>query len=378
MDLVRLATRHPVLHWEGRRREDLRCARHGHWARGRGQARPARLVDRRTPAWTRCSAPRSAPVPLPSRASRASTRSTSSPEAAAARAYQNVVGPYRGLLPPATVRSMEEQLSGACTVEIAAFDEFARLLGEPAATAEYDHVLFDTAPTGHTCGCSPFPHRLVSSWSRARSGQTASRPLAGLEKQRVLYDATVKAALGPGPHHDSARARAPSPPRSRRRRGRARSSRRSASATRRLVANAPSSSPATAVVRDGVERQGARRARRRAGRCARCPARRCRSGLRHSSASTRSGASTHPSRTRWRGPGRLRRAGPAAPRRRARRDAPGRHPHHGKGRRREDHDLAAAIAVQAGAAQPARPPQHDRPRCARRQRDRRSSAQARW
>jgi arsenite-transporting ATPase len=45
---------------------------------------------------------------------------------------------------------MEEQLSGACTVEIAAFDEFTKLLGDPAATAGFDHIIFDTAPTGHT------------------------------------------------------------------------------------------------------------------------------------------------------------------------------------------------------------------------------------
>ena len=61
-----------------------------------------------------------------------------------------MVGPVRGILPPAVVKSMEEQLSGGCTMEIAAFDEFSRLLGDPAVTAEYDHVLFDTAPTGHT------------------------------------------------------------------------------------------------------------------------------------------------------------------------------------------------------------------------------------
>src|SRR5665213_1042625 len=70
---------------------------------------------------------------------------------ACARAYrERLVGPYRGKLPEAVVRSMEEQLSGACTMEIAAFDEFAKLLGEPATTVDYDHVIFDTAPTGHT------------------------------------------------------------------------------------------------------------------------------------------------------------------------------------------------------------------------------------
>src|SRR5690606_35718852 len=61
----------------------------------------------------------------------------------AARAYrERVVGPYRGVLPEAAIRSIEEQLSGACTVEIAAFDEFAALLGDPAATVDFDHVVF--------------------------------------------------------------------------------------------------------------------------------------------------------------------------------------------------------------------------------------------
>ena len=72
------------------------------------------------------------------------------PEAAAREYRERIVGPYRGVLPAAVVASMEEQLSGSCTVEIAAFDEFSRLLGDPTATAEFDHVLFDTAPTGHT------------------------------------------------------------------------------------------------------------------------------------------------------------------------------------------------------------------------------------
>ena len=72
------------------------------------------------------------------------------PVQAAAAYRERLIGPMRGVLPEAALRSMEEQLSGSCTVEIAAFDEFSGLIGNPAAAQEYDHVIFDTAPTGHT------------------------------------------------------------------------------------------------------------------------------------------------------------------------------------------------------------------------------------
>jgi arsenite/tail-anchored protein-transporting ATPase len=70
---------------------------------------------------------------------------------AAAQAYRDrIVGPVRGKLPDAVVKGIEEQLSGACTTEIAAFDEFTALLTDTELTADFDHIIFDTAPTGHT------------------------------------------------------------------------------------------------------------------------------------------------------------------------------------------------------------------------------------
>ena len=72
------------------------------------------------------------------------------PQAAAQVYRDRIVNPVRGVLPDTVVKGIEEQLSGACTTEIAAFDEFTALLVDSALTADYDHIIFDTAPTGHT------------------------------------------------------------------------------------------------------------------------------------------------------------------------------------------------------------------------------------
>ncbi|MEP1645422.1 TRC40/GET3/ArsA family transport-energizing ATPase, partial [Rhodopirellula bahusiensis] len=103
------------------------------------------------------------------------------PEAAATQYRERMVGPYRGVLPDAAVRSIEEQFSGSCTLEIAAFDEFAKLLGDKQSTTDFDHVIFDTAPTGHTLRLLTLP----SAWSgyieNNTTGTSCLGPLAGLQ-----------------------------------------------------------------------------------------------------------------------------------------------------------------------------------------------------
>jgi arsenite-transporting ATPase len=115
------------------------------------------------------------------------------PVEAAAAYRERLIGPMRGLLPEAALRSMEEQLSGSCTVEIAAFDEFSGLIGNPEAAKDYDHVIFDTAPTGHTLRLMSLAKAWDQFLDKNTSGTSCLGPLAGLEKQRVIYEATVKA-----------------------------------------------------------------------------------------------------------------------------------------------------------------------------------------
>ncbi|RKT46979.1 arsenical pump-driving ATPase [Thiocapsa rosea] len=119
------------------------------------------------------------------------------PQAAAQVYRDRIVGPVRNLLPESVVKGIEEQLSGACTTEIAAFDEFTALLLDSALTAGYDHIVFDTAPTGHTIRLLQLPGAWSGFLEAGKGDASCLGPLAGLEKQRAQYSAAVDALADP-------------------------------------------------------------------------------------------------------------------------------------------------------------------------------------
>ncbi|MDD4376468.1 MAG: arsenical pump-driving ATPase [Clostridia bacterium] len=114
------------------------------------------------------------------------------PEESAREYRENVIAPYRNTLPEDVIQNMEEQLSGSCTVEIAAFNEFSNFITNQKLQKEYDNIIFDTAPTGHTLRMLQLPSAWSNFISESTHGASCLGQLAGLEEKKDMYKEAVE------------------------------------------------------------------------------------------------------------------------------------------------------------------------------------------
>lgn len=113
------------------------------------------------------------------------------PIEAAAEYRESVIAPYRGVLPDAAIANMEEQLSGSCTIEIAAFNAFANFITDETIQKSYNHIIFDTAPTGHTLRMLQLPSAWSNFINESTHGASCLGQLSGLEEKKAVYKTAV-------------------------------------------------------------------------------------------------------------------------------------------------------------------------------------------
>lgn len=113
------------------------------------------------------------------------------PEVSAQEYRDRAIAPLKGVAPQDQINKVVEQLSGACTTEIASFDEFSRFITGEGSIQNFDIVIFDTAPTGHTIRLLELPAAWDTFLDNNPKGASCIGPSTALKSSKERYKKVV-------------------------------------------------------------------------------------------------------------------------------------------------------------------------------------------